>query len=185
MECGELGRLSLSYSRVDSMIAKSEPNSASVHDLATPRALRLLESVFGLFPSFVGARLITASLRAAGVRLGRTSLFWGIPHFEGDAKKHLQIGERCGFNVRSRFELGADLIIEDHVSVGHEVTFLAREPIRIGTGSWIGARATIHPGVTIGPGTIIGPLTEVKSDVGANLLVVGNRKVSIANWRQG
>lgn len=185
MESGELVRLSLSYSGVNSGIAKSEPYPVPVRDQATPLALRALESIFGCLPSFVGARLMTTSLRALGLRLGRSSCFWGMPHFEGDAQKYLQIGEFCGFNVRCRFELQADLIIEDHVSVGHEVTFLAKEPIRIGAGSWIGARATIHPGVTIGPGTIIGPLTEVKNDVGPNLLVVGGRKVSIANWRQG
>lgn len=185
MDSGELGRLSLSYRGVDSRIAKSEPTSHSARDQATPPALRALESLFGLLPSFVGARVMTNSLRAIGLRLGRSSCFWGMPHFDGDARKYLHIGEYCGFNVRCRFELEADLIIEDHVSVGHEVTFLAKEPIRIGAGSWIGARATIHPGVTIGPGTIIGPLTEVKNDVGPNLLVVGGRKVSIANWRQG
>lgn len=152
--------------------------------LETPWGLRALETCLDLFPPFVGARLITASLRTIGLRIGRTSSFWGIPHFRGDALRFLAIGEYCGFNVRCRFDLGAEVTIEDHVSVGHEVSFLGSKPIRVGAGAWIGARARIHPGVTIGPGSVIGPLTEVEADVGPNLLVLGRRKVSLANWRQ-
>lgn len=159
-------------------------SSLTPSPLSAPPTLRGLEFLLDFLPPFVGSRLITASLRALGLRIGRTSRFWGVPHFEGDARRHLTIGESCGFNVRCRFELGAAVTFEDHVSVGHEVTFVGREPIHIGAGSWIGARATIHPGVTIGAGTIIGPLTVVRDNVGPNLLVVGARKVSIATWRQ-
>lgn len=150
---------------------------------SAPWTLQGLGFALDFLPPFVGSRIITTSLRALGVQIGRTSRFWGIPRFQGNARKYLVIGESCGFNVRCRFEIGAPIVFEDHVSVGHEVTFLGREPIRIGAGSWIGARAVIHPGVTIGPGSVIGALTEVKSDVAPNLLVLGTRKVSLANWR--
>lgn len=173
---------SVPYIRLES--GSTRESHEPINAPESPWSVRALEFALDLFPPFVGARVITASLRALGFQIGRTARFWGIPHFEGDARRHLTVGENCGFNVRCSFELGAALVFEDHVSVGHEVSFLATEPIRVGAGSWIGARAIIHPGVTIGPGTIIGPLTEVKADVGPNLLVLGNRKVSIANWRQ-
>lgn len=139
------------------------------------RALQVL-------PPFVGSRLIARCLRLAGGSIGKAVSFWGPPTIRGDIKK-LHIGEHSGFNVRCVFDLHSEVIIEPHVSVGHEVVFRGESPIRVGQGAWLGARVVVEPGVTIGPGAVIGAGTVVSADVPANLMLSGTRKVSLAKWR--
>ena len=50
---------------------------------------------------------------------------------------------------------------------------LVSQPITVGDGCWIGARATILPGVQIGPGCVIGAGAVVAKDCDANGLYVG------------
>jgi maltose O-acetyltransferase len=135
-----------------------------------------------VLPPFVGSRFINRVLGAAGARVSGSVSFWGPPRIYGDIR-HLQIGEHCGFNFGCVFEFGADITIEDCVSVGHEVVFHGSKPIRIGAGAWLGARAEIGPGVSIGPGAVVGAGTVVTNDVPANLMLSGSRKVSLARWR--
>ncbi len=157
----------------------------------------------GHLPPFVGSRLRSGVLRAAGMQLGTTSVFWGFPTFVGSRKgiARLRIGEACGFNAGCFFDLHDELLIEDDVSVGHDVMFLTRTweegprtqragrpllaPVRIGRGTWIGARATIMPGVTIGEGAVIGASVVVATDVAPNTLVMGPQRISLAKWRTG
>ena len=171
-----------------------------------PRSQRNLvysavERVFRQVPPFVGGRVMAAALRASGVRMGRASTFWGAPTLSGsgDFCSRLTIGEHCGFNVGCYFELEAPITIGDHVSVGHEVMFLTRThessdgaqragtssgaPIEIGAGAWLGARCMILPGVKIGAGSVIAASIVVSSDVPPDVMVTGNRKISIAKWR--
>ena len=142
-----------------------------------------------------------ACLGLGGLRIGKSSAFWGMPTFVGgdDCLTRLVIGEACGFNYGCHFELYGDISIADNVSVGHQVLFLTRthdtsnpnqrgtaaesKPIRVEPGAWLGARCVILPGVTIGAGSVIAAETIVRENVGANLLVTGNRKISIAKWR--
>ncbi len=133
---------------------------------------------------------MSASLRAAGLELGHATLFWGAPRLTGtgDFRARLTIGAHCGFNVGCCFELEAPISIGDHVAVGHDVLFLTRTPagsapISIGNGVWLGARCIVMPGVTIGAGSVIGAGVTVSEDVGPDLMVTGQRKISIARWR--
>jgi maltose O-acetyltransferase len=163
--------------------------------------IRIAEEVFGRCPPFVGARTITLALRAAGVRLGPATVFWGMPSLvgPGDVCSRLQVGEYCGFNVRCHFELDDRITIGDHVAVGQDVMFLTRTydpsnpsqragtrgsaPIEVGSGAWLGARCTILPGVKIGAGSVIGASVVVAKDVPANILLMGSRSISLAKWR--
>ncbi|WP_368073879.1 DapH/DapD/GlmU-related protein [Blastococcus mobilis] len=47
------------------------------------------------------------------------------------------------------------------------------KPVVIGSGSWIGARATILPGITVGAGCIIGAGSLVVADCEADHVYVG------------
>src|SRR4029079_4185516 len=83
----------------------------------------------------------------------------------------LSIGTHCFINRFCVFDAGADITIEDNVFIGFGVSIITSAhdqgpseqraydntylPVRIGRGTWIGANATILPGVTIGEGCII------------------------------
>ena len=169
--------------------------------VASGLGIRAVERVFRWSPAFVAAKTLSTALRLAGIDLGKTSLFWGLPRLTGPGEvcSRLTIGEHCGFNVNCHFELDARILIGDHVSVGHEVMFLTRTRdtsnranrggtcgaagIEIGNGAWLGARCTILPGIKIGAGSVIGASVVVAKDVPANVLLTGNRTVSLAKWR--
>jgi acetyltransferase-like isoleucine patch superfamily enzyme len=127
----------------------------------------------------------------AGVRVGRGTIFNGRPSFSGgrDVKRFLTIGKGCWFNVGCRFDVHAPLLIGDAVQLGQDVLLLTHThrlgagarrsgeviagPVTIEDGAWIGARATILPGVTIGPGAVVAAGAVVTRDVEANTLVGG------------
>lgn len=165
--------------------------------------LRLLafQALAGWVPNLVGNRFRTRAIRAAGIKIGEGTTFFGYPTFVGAGPIHqrLVVGEYCGFNKGAFFDLAAEIRIGDDVAVGHDVTFLTSTyapgtstqragatrsaPIVVGDGVWIGARATILPGVTIGGGSVISAGVAVGEDVPENTLVTGNQRVSLARWR--
>jgi maltose O-acetyltransferase len=161
-----------------------------------------VETLVGWVPSFVGSRLRTQALRAAGVRIGDATLFFGLPTLVGTGAVHtrLSIGAHCGFNVGAVFDLEEAITIGDHVAVGHEVMFLTRShrtgsseqragapacaPVVVGDGAWLGARSVVLPGVTVGAGSVIAAGVIVAEDVPENTLLTGTQKVNLARWRQ-
>ncbi|MES1187742.1 MAG: acyltransferase [Myxococcales bacterium] len=159
--------------------------------------LLALELAFGAVPAFVAGRIRTMAMRAAGLKIGKSSLFFGLPTLlgEGRVEDRFRVGTFCGFNAGSIFDLEDSVTIGDHVAVGHDVMFLTsgswnaqsgalkRAPIVIENGVWLGARTVVLPGVTVGESSVIGAGVVVDKDVPANTLLAGATKVSIAKWR--
>jgi acetyltransferase-like isoleucine patch superfamily enzyme len=160
----------------------------------------MAEAAFLLVPPFTLSRLRVWVLRACGVRIGFASFVWGAPSLigPGSIAARLRIGSHCGFNDGCLFDLAAPITFGDHVSVGHQVRFIARRdaiggshpdvegrpaPIVVGDGAWIAARCTIMGGVSIGAGSVIGAGTTITQDVPPQTLVTGSQTLSLAKWR--
>ncbi len=166
--------------------------------LATGRSwhlrLALVRALIGIFPSFTLNRTRLWALRACGIRIGSSTLFWGLPVLKGrggSLASRLAIGSFCGLNEGCEFDLSAPVTIGNHVSVGHEVRFITtatvgkvrdtRLPITIGDGVWLGARRTITAGVTIGADSVSWRRTlPLTADVAPNTLVTGAKPISLA-----
>jgi maltose O-acetyltransferase len=132
---------------------------------------RLASSV--LWPTFVRRKL----LQLGGVRIGRSAYgmercWYQSPHISiGDGTG---IGAECWFEGTGRIDIGANcmigpqsmLITSIHpLGPGGEISRF-HEPcdVRIGDGSWLGARVTVTPGVTIGTGVVVGAGAVVTKD---------------------
>jgi maltose O-acetyltransferase len=153
--------------------------------------LILARLVLAPLPIHVGDRLRVRVLRLIGFRIGRGSLMTGTPTITGDKGLYgkLTIGQNCWFNVGCFFDLGASITIGNNVFLGHEVLVLTTshqigsatqrassrytQAVTIDSGAWLGARATILPGVTVGAGSIVAAGAVVTRDVPPNSIVSG------------
>lgn len=140
-----------------------------------------------LLPDLVGNRLRTALVRLGGIRVGHGTLIGGAMAVSG--RSQLTIGRDCWINVSSRFDLSSTVDIGDRVAIGQEALILtnshelgpsesragrlANQPVRIGDGTWLGARVVVLPGVTIGAGAIVAAGAVVHRDVPPDTLVAG------------
>lgn len=151
----------------------------------------LARLALAILPPYVGSRLRVAVLRLAGFQLGRGTVLWGTPLITGSGALHtrLAVGESCWINIGCLFDVGDEITIGQSVSIGqramilttsHAIGDAARRagplttaPVRIDDGAWIGAHATILPGVTIGAGAVVAAGAVVTKSVAPNQLVAG------------
>ena len=110
-----------------------------------------------------------------------------FPPFYTDCGKNIQLGRRvfinsgCCFQDQGGIEIGDDALIGHQVviaTLNHDLHPLRRgsmthKPVKIGKKVWIGAHATILPGVTIGNGAVIAAGAVVTKDVPPNTVVGG------------
>lgn len=110
-----------------------------------------------------------------------------FPPFTTDCGKNIRFGERVFLNSGCRFQDQGGLTIGDDVLIGHNVVIatlnhdLAPErravtiprPVVLGNRVWIGANATILPGVTIGDGSVVAAGAVVAKDVAPDTVVGG------------
>lgn len=154
--------------------------------------LVLARCVLARLPNHVGSRLHVHMLRAIGFRgIDPSVSMWSLPTFtgRGDIYSRLEVGYGSRFNVGCFLNLGERITVGRHVGFGHQVMILTEthavgspsyragtsstKPVTIGDGCWIGARATILPGVTIGKGAVVAAGAMVTKDVRPNTLVGG------------
>lgn len=98
----------------------------------------------------------------------------------------MRFGDRCFVNSGVVLNSVLEIVVEDDVAIANEAYITDTnshgtegrppkvEPVRIGRGSWVGARAIILPGVTIGPRCVVAAGAVVSRDVPADSLVAGN-----------
>ncbi len=101
---------------------------------------------------------------------------------------HIRLGKDCYINFNCNFIDDGIITIGDRTMFGSAVTiatvshplnpncrnYMYAQPVTIGSNCWIGAGATICPGVTIGDNSVIGAGSVVTRDVPANSVAVGN-----------
>jgi acetyltransferase-like isoleucine patch superfamily enzyme len=101
--------------------------------------------------------------------------------------KHINIGKNVFINFDCTFLALGGITIEDDVLIGPKVSLITEnhplnplerkgligKPIHIKKNAWIGASATILPGVTIGENAVIAAGAVVSKDVSENTVVGG------------
>jgi acetyltransferase-like isoleucine patch superfamily enzyme len=110
-----------------------------------------------------------------------------FPPFYTDCGKNINVGKNVFINSGCRFQDQGGITIGDGVLIGHNVVLATLNhdidpkkrgtmhpaPITIGNDVWIGANATVVPGINIGDGAIIAAGAVVTEDVPPNVIVGG------------
>lgn len=130
----------------------------------------------------VTSPLLPSALRRALLRLGGMHIgnkVWGLERCWFESAQ-VSIGTGSGVNAGCWFEGAGRIELGENVGLGPEVMIVTSthavgpdgevrraqqyRDVRIGDGAWIGARATILPGVTIGEGAVIAAGAVVTKD---------------------
>ncbi len=119
------------------------------------------------------------------------------PPFYTDHGLRLELAEQvfinqgCTFLDYAGIRLGAGVLVAPKatfITVGHPVDpgerrhYLSGAPIDVAENAWIGAGATILPGVTIGRDAVVAAGTVVADDVPPASLVSGPKGTVIRRW---
>lgn len=113
--------------------------------------------------------------------------FGMFPPFYTDCGKNIRVGKNVFINSGCRFQDQGGITIGDGVLIGHNVVLATLNhdtdprkrstmhpaPIVICKNVWIGANATVVPGVTLGEGAIVAAGAVVTKDVPPNVIVGG------------
>ena len=149
---------------------------------------RLFTSLsFLLLDNMVCGRARAALLRWNGATVGRRCFVRGgllIQESFG-----LALGDDVFINAACCFDLSAPITLGNRVQLAYQVTLMTGghdfgahdsragkhrpQPISIGDGVWIGARATVLPGVSIGAGAVVAAGALVTKDVPPDTVVAG------------
>ena len=110
-----------------------------------------------------------------------------FPPFYADYGKNIKIGKCVFINSGCCFQDQGGIEIGDNTLIGQQVVIatlnhdflpemrgnMTPAPVKIGKNVWIGAHATILPGITIGDGSIIAAGAVVTKDVPEKVVVAG------------
>ena len=113
--------------------------------------------------------------------------FFVIPAFYSDFGENINIGKNVFVNHACTFMDRGGITLEDNVLIGPKVNLITTNhplkpserratishPIVIKRNAWIGAAATIMPGVTIGENSVVAAGAVVTRDVPPNTIVGG------------
>lgn len=113
--------------------------------------------------------------------------FWVIPPFYTDFGRNIKVGKNVFINHACTFMDRGGITIEDDTKIGPKVNLITSNhpldpahrrkvvstPIWIKKNVWIGAAATILPGVTVGENSVVAAASVVTQDVPPNTVVAG------------
>lgn len=122
-----------------------------------------------------------------------------FPPFYTDCGKNLKLGKNVFFNAGCKFQDQGGITIGNGCLIGHNVVIATLNhdksvekrgdcipaPVIIGDYVWVGANATILPGVTIGEGAIIAAGAVVAKDVPAHVTVGGVPAKVLSEHKKG
>lgn len=164
-------------------IPADSPLHAVMHE-TSQEALRITGELNGGYHEPARVRELLAALTGRAVA-ETVTLF---PPFTSDFGKNIRLGERVFLNAGCRFQDQGGITIGDDCLIGHNTVIatlnhelapsrrgdMRPAPVVIGRNVWIGANATILPGVTIGDDAVVAAASVVTEDVPARGLVVGS-----------
>jgi len=152
----------------------------AVADMLTAR--RILHKINNEFHELEELPLLFEDLLGESFK-ERTAI---MPPFYIDFGSQLKIGKQVFINHNCTCMTAGTIIVEDGVMIGPQVTLLTAnhhfedhnvlicKTIHVKKNVWIGARATILPGITIGENSVIAGGAVVTKDVEPNVVVGGN-----------
>ncbi len=163
------------------IVANSEMH-LHMHEMAQ-RALKITSQMNNGYKTPDELRELFAELIGQELDEG-FSLF---PPFNADYGRNIRVGKNvfinsgCCFQDQGGIEIGDNALIGQQVVIATLNHYLQPDkrgnmfpvPVKIGNNVWIGAKATILPGVTIGNGAVIAAGAVVTKDVPENTVVAG------------
>ena len=114
-----------------------------------------------------------------------------LPPIQGVCFENIKIGKNVFINSNLLAMARGGILIEDQVQIAANVQLITNnhdpydravlfcKPIHIKKGAWIGAGATILPGICVGEHAIVGAASVVTKDVPDYAVAVGNPAVVI------
>jgi maltose O-acetyltransferase len=153
--------------------------------------LHLYNTLAGLLPVRASGELRASLLRKAGFQVGEGTRVNGALKITGPKGilPRLSIGRGCHIDADCMLDLSEKLTLGDNVTLEpgvmiltstHELDFpkhragkVISNPVTIGAGAWLRARAVVLPGVKIGAGAVVEVGSVVNKDVEPNTRVGG------------
>jgi acetyltransferase-like isoleucine patch superfamily enzyme len=147
----------------------------------------------GLLAVCVAPQLRALLLRLFGARLGRDCIVHPVRFFNvyRTGFRGLRLGDNVFVGDDCLLDLAGEIHLEANATLAERVTLLTHTnvgyrdhplqahfppvvaPVTIRSGSFVGAGATVLPGVTIGPEAFVAAGSVVGADVGRRELVAG------------
>lgn len=132
-------------------------------------------------------------LMLGGAKIGKQTIIHRIKviNMYAVGLSNLAIGDKCFLGDEVLIDVSGKVILEDHVTIAMRACIVSHmnvgffdhplrlhypkqvQQVRIRRGSFIGANATILPGVTIGEGSLVAAGSVVTKDVEAATAVAG------------
>lgn len=150
-----------------------------------------VQLIIAPIPRMAFGWLRPALYRAVGMRIGQGTRIYGQVTLEGVGAiiENVTIGDECLLTTPIYLNASGEIRIGNRVTLGHHVVIITddhrmnnperrggerfAQPVTLEDGVWVGARATILPGVTLGRGCVVAAGGLVTRDVPPHTLVAG------------